>query len=110
MRGIKRANALAGQATSESTLTLDTATVLSLVCENIEASRDDASNTTLSLKEKGIKRGAGRNSLVRGPARRLSNQLLTGTISLHTLRWTLQRRGEHLWECLQCYDPCSSLS
>ena len=74
VRANKRANALAGQATTESTLTLDPATVLSLVCENIEAVRVDYRNTTLSLylsfslKEKGINRGTGRYSLVHGSA------------------------------------------
>ena len=54
-----------------------------------------------------VKRGAGRNSLMPRPARILSNQLLTGTISLHTLSWTLQR-GEHLLECPKYNEPCSS--
>ena len=51
MRGNERADALVGKATTESSLTLDPATMLSLVCENFEAVRVDTSNTTLSLKE-----------------------------------------------------------
>ena len=64
--------------------------MLSLVCKNIEAVRVDTKKTplSLSLKEEGIKRGAGRNSLMPRPAQFLSNQLFTGTISLYTLRWT----------------------
>ena len=108
VRGNERADALAGQATNQSSLTLDPATVLALVGDHIETTRVETDHTTQCLKDKGVKRGAGRKSNLRGLARRISNQLLTGTISLQTLRWTLQRRGEQLWDCPQCEDPDSS--
>ena len=104
MRGNERADALAGEAENESTLTLDPPTVLALISEHFELARLDTSYTTSILKEKGIPRGAGRKCDLRGPARRISNQLLMGTVSLATLRWSLQRRAELLWQCPQCDD------
>ena len=108
VRGNERADALADQALNESTLTLDPATVLSLVCDHLEAQREDTSLTTMTLKNNGFKRGASRTSDLRGASRRRTNQLLTGTISLDTLRWTLQRRGEQLWSNPTCDDPDST--
>ena len=108
MRGNERADALAGEARNESTLTLDPPTVLALVSEHLELTRVDTSYTTSLLKEKGIPRGAGRKSDLRGPARRISNQLLVGTVSPVTLKWSLQRRAELLWQCPQCSDADSS--
>ena len=108
VRGNERADALADLAINESVLTLDPATVLALVCDHLETQREDMSQTTLTLKNNGYKRGAGRNSDLRGANRRRTNQLLTGTISLDTLRWTLQRRGEQLWSDPMCDDPDSS--
>ena len=74
----------------------------------IEAQREDTSHTTMTLKDNGFKRGASRTSDLRGASRRRTNQLLTGTISLDTLRWTLQRRGEQLWSNPMCGDPDST--
>ena len=108
VRGNERADALADLAVNQSTLTLDPATVLSLVCEHLDTQREDSSQTTINLKNCGFKRGAGRTSNLRGAIRSRSNQLLTGTISLDTLRWTLQRRGEQLWSNPTCDDPDSA--
>ena len=83
--GNERADALAGEASNECTLTLDPPTVLALVSEYLDTSRVDTDYTTSCLKDKGIPRGAGRKSNLRGPSRRISNQLLTGTISPSTL-------------------------
>ena len=52
-----------GEAENESTLTLDPPTVLVLVSEHFELTRVDTSNTTSILKQKGISRRAGRDSL-----------------------------------------------
>ena len=104
VRGNERADALAGEAENESTFTLDPPTFLALINEHFELARLDTSNTTSILKEKGIPRGVGRKCDLRGPARCISNQLLIGTVSLATLRWSLQRRAELLWQCPQCDD------
>ena len=108
VRGNERADALADLAVNQSTLTLDPATVLSLVCEHLDTQREDSSQTTINLKNCGFKRGAGRTSNLRGAIRRRTNQLLTGTISLDTLRLTQQRRGEQLWSNPTCDDPDSA--
>ena len=108
VRGNERADALAGEATTESTLTLDPQTVLALVSEQIDLTRVDTDYTTHCLKERGIPRGAGRRCNLRGQARRISNQLLTGTVSLSTLSWLLQRRDEFLWLFPQRNDYDSS--
>ena len=108
VRGNERADALADLAVNQSTLTLDPATFLSLVCEHLDTQREDSSQTTINLKNCGFKRGAGRTSNLRGAIRRRTNQLLTGTISLDTLRWTLQRRGEQLLGNPSCDDPDSA--
>ena len=108
VRGNERADALAREARNESTLTLDPPTVLALVSEHLELTRVDTSHTTSLLKEKGFPRGAGRKCDLRGPARCISNQLLVGTVSPATLKWSLQRRAELLWQCPQCSDADSS--
>ena len=105
VRSSERTDALADLAVNQSTLTLDPATVLSLVCEHLDTQREETSQTTINLKNSGFKRGASRASNLRGAIRRRTNQLLTGTISLDTLRWTLQKRGEQLWSNPACDDP-----
>ena len=57
VRGNERADALAGEARIDSTLTLDPPTVRTLVSEHLELTRVDTSHTTSLLKEKGIPRG-----------------------------------------------------
>ena len=105
VRGNERADELAGQAQIGGTLTLDPATVLASAQERIFREEENEESHTLEvLKGKGIKRGAGRSSHMRGPARRISNQLTMETISLHTLKWLLQRREEQLRTCADCDD------
>ena len=110
MRGNERADALAGEGRNESTLTLDPPTVLALVSEHLELTRVETSYTTTLLNEKGVPRGAGagRKCDLQGPTRRISNQLLMGTVSPATLKLSLQRRAELLWQCPQCSDADSS--
>ena len=69
----------------------------SLVKDLLSKKRVYTSNTTDILKGKGIQRGAGRKSDLRGSTRRISNQLLMETISLNTLRQTLLWREEKIW-------------
>ena len=49
-------------------------------------------------------RGSGRHSFMQGKARRIFNQVTTGTISVDTLRWRLGRGTEHVWVCPECND------
>ena len=95
--GNERADKLAGSAAIEGGLTLDPPTVLSTVRDHLASSREEESFTKEMLVEKGVKFGEGRKSDLRGPARRLSNQLMMETVSMPTLRWTLLRREEELW-------------
>ncbi len=88
-------------------ITLDPSTVLALVSEQIDLTRVDTDITTHCLKESGIPRGAGRKCNLRGQARRISKQQLTGTVSPSTLSWLLQRRDEFLWLCPQYNDSVS---
>ena len=108
VRGNERADRLAGSATIGETLTLDRATVLSLAKQHIEDGRtQEPSHTLQTIQTKGIARGAGRKSDLRGTSRRVYNQLLVETVSRQTLMWTIQRRGEQLWSCDLCDEPIS---
>ena len=105
VRGKERADELASQGEIRGTLTLDPATVLASAQEKVlKEEENEESHTLDELKRKGIRRGAGRSSHLRGPARRISNQMIMETISLHTLRWLLKRREEQLWTCADCDD------
>ena len=108
VRSNERTDALACEATNESVLTLDPQTDLALVNERIDQNRVDTDFTTHCLKERGVPRGAERKCNLRGQARRISNQLLIGTVSPSTLSWLLQRRDEHLLLCPRCNDSDST--
>ena len=99
---------LAGAAVVGETVTLDPPTVLATPTEWFNTNRVTAPSHTLDVViEKGCERGDGRRCDLRGAARRIHNQLLTETISLHTLRKTLEMRSSHLWMCAACNDDCS---
>ena len=57
------------------------------------------SDTLARIIESGYKKGKARKEEHRGTTRCRLNQLVTGTISLPTLRWLLKWRAEHIWEC-----------
>ena len=95
--GNERADKLAGMVDIAGELTLNPPTVLSLVKDLQSKKRTETSNTTDILKGISIQRGAGRKTDLRGPMRRISNQLLMETISLNTLRQTLLWRDEKIW-------------
>ena len=96
--GNERADVLAGEAVIKGDLIMDPPAVRAAVQEMLSATRVEEDSYTLDrLKEKNVARGDGRQGMLHGPAKRRANQLLMETISIHTLRWTLQRRGESLW-------------
>ena len=108
--GNERADQLAGSAPITGTLTLDPATVIDNVKESLKEARqieEEESYTLTLVQNKGIQRGDGRKSELRGASRRYSNQLATETVSRHTLRWQLQLRAEQMWTCPECYDANS---
>ena len=97
VRGNERADELAGTAVVGGELKLDGPTVLRIVRDHLASTRVEESYTKDLLIEKGVKCGEGRKSSMRDPTRRFTNQLMMETISVHTLRWTLLRRGEEVW-------------
>ena len=60
----------------------------------LPSSNVDVSYIKDLVVQKGVKYGEGRKSEMRG---RASNQLLMETVSIPTLRWSLLRRGDALW-------------
>ena len=89
---------LAGDAVLKGELIIYPPAVRVAVQEMLSATRVEEDSHTLNhLKEKNVARGDGRQGMLHGPAKRRANQLLMETISIYTLRWTLQQRGESLW-------------
>ena len=107
VKGNERADKLAGEAVVGGSFTLDAPTVLTAVRDHLDNTREETSHTLDILKEKGVQRGDGKQSMLRGPTRRIQNQLLTNTISMKTLRWTLKNRDEWIWVCPDCDDSDS---
>ena len=103
--GNERADFLAGQAPISGALTLDPPTVLANVKEFLLMHEPIVNSYTLdALKEQGIKRGYSRASSLSGKLRRCTNQMMMGTISMHTLRWLLGRRREEIYDCALCQN------
>ena len=73
----------------------------------LEERETDGSHYVERMKELGIQRGSGKHTDISGNNRRISNQILTGTISRHTLNAILERGTEHLWTCPECNDVAS---
>ena len=95
--GNERADVLAGEAEVKGNLIMDPPAVRAAVQDMLVRTRVAEDSHTLNrLIEKNVARGAGRQGELYGPAKRRYNQLLMETISIYTLRWTLQRRGESL--------------
>ena len=106
--GNERADKLAGEAVLGEAVPLDAATVIATLTEWYNNNRVVAPSHTLDvLKEKKYKRGEGRKCDLRGAARRIHNQLLTETISIHTLKKTLEARSSQLWTSFERDDGCS---
>ena len=70
---------MAGSAVIEVGMTLDPPTVLSTVRDYLASSKEEEFFTKDVLMEKGVKPGEGRKSELKGPVRRLSNQLIMET-------------------------------
>ena len=97
VKGNERADELAGTAVIDGELKLDGPTVLRIVRDHLANRRVEESYTKDRLIENGVKYGEGRKSNVRDPTRRYTNQLMMETISVYTLKWSLQRRAEEVW-------------
>ena len=109
VRGNERADWLAGLAKPDgATLTLDPPAVLRAVLAHTQGEDIPESHTMNILSEKKVQRGQGRKEDLCGAARRIHNQLLFETISIPTLRWTVQRRAEQIWVCPDCEEADST--
>ena len=110
VRGNERADRLAGSAQpGEDRLILDPPAVIKSVKLHLQQQESTPNSYTLDmLQEKGVQRGAGCQKDLSGLARRVHNQMLFNTISLPTLRWTMERRAEQIWVCPDCSDAASS--
>ena len=110
VQGNECADRLAGDAAIRGRMTIDPKTVLAFARDNLQTntSQDEENSTTMwILREKDVPRGAAQGSELRGRERRLTNQMNMETISLWTLKWTLQRRDEQIWTCVHCDDSSS---
>lgn len=103
VKGNKRANKVAGSAATMENHRWNEANLLCEIWLRNESTATD-SETVQRLKELGIQRGDGCKSTCRSTARYRINQMMTGTISLVTLRWLLKRLTEQLWTCPACND------
>ena len=106
--GNEAVDKLAGSASIEANdILFDPQAVIRMVetslCNN-KYDETSSSNTLLSLIDSGVKRGDGAKCKLRGPTRRRTNQLMLGTVSAQTLKWSLGRRTEQLWACPTCRE------
>ena len=103
--GNEMADALASNALVNSQVQMDKAdTLRALECLLVEEEMEEEAVMVTGLVEHGVQRGSGRKSQSTGSARRITNQMNTGTISKKTLRWILERGTEQLWLCPDCDD------
>jgi hypothetical protein len=56
-----------------------------------------------------VARNFGRHSSLQGKARKIFNQITTGTFSVDTLHWRRRKGTEHIWVCPECNDVDSIL-
>ncbi|BFZ17274.1 hypothetical protein BsWGS_20313 [Bradybaena similaris] len=105
--GNEQADRLAGEAPIQEGLKWDRVDVITAltkqsVREEEEALRNDPHVNRMI--ENGVKYGDGIMSTLSRRRRITNNQATTGTISIHTLRWLLERGEEQIWEWPDCTD------
>ena len=103
VKGNERADHLAGKAPVGTNFDLDCLTTTSLARKHLGAQLDD------TMESKGIRSGEGNSKNIYGRSRMFANQLLFGTISKATLKWTLKRRAEQVWVNPDCDDAVSAI-
>jgi hypothetical protein len=108
VRGKEEADRLAVSAPVGSQLLYDKRDVISALWDKVWRESEDSENVYVDrMRLKRVARGSGRHSSLQGKARRIFNQITTGTISVDTLRWLLRRGTEHVWVCPDCNDVYS---
>ena len=105
VRGNEQADRLAGRAPLDGSLPMDKGEVVARLWDQVEKVEEQIENPHVErMRLRGIGRGSGRISKLRGKTRRTFNQTAVGTISSWTLRWLLNEGAEHVWECPECSD------
>ena len=105
VRGNEQADRLAGRAPLGGSLPMDKGEVVARLWDQVEKAEEQIENPHVErMRLRGICRGSGRISKLRGKTRRTFNQTAVGTISSWTLRWLLNEGAEHVWECPECSD------
>ncbi|BFZ09631.1 hypothetical protein BsWGS_12670 [Bradybaena similaris] len=105
--GNEQADRLAGEAPIQGGLKWDRGDLITAlkeqsIREEEEAWRNDPHVNTMI--KNGVKYGEGRTSTLSGRRLVTNNHATTGTISIHTLRWILERGEEQIWEWPYCID------
>ena len=101
--GNEQADRLAGSAQFGGILMHDKADVVKMLWKNVCSSEEQVEHHSLvRMIQRGVMRGSGRYSTLRGKVKRTHNQ--TATISMRTLCWLLRMGTERLWECPECRD------
>ena len=101
--GNEQADRLAGSAQFGGILMHDKAYVVKMLWKNMCSSKEQVEHHSLvRMIQRGVMRGFGRYSTLRGKVRRTYNQTATGTTSVRTLCWLLRMGTERLWECPEC--------
>ena len=96
-RAIYQADKLAGKADIKQGLTLGTSEVLRLCRKNLRACATQEHHSIERLQERGVHRGSGRWSTLRGRERAILNQTNVGTVSKATLGKLLKNGAERIW-------------
>ena len=101
MRGNERADHLAGTGPIECALQMGESEVLIALKYSVDKEESESPERAV---ENGVKRGSARTKEWIGKEKLRMNQLISGTISLGTLRWLLGWRAEQVWVCPDCND------
>ena len=107
VQGNVAADRLAGEAVVGDSIELDRGEILNMLTDTLREEEDrsvEDHHAISRMRALGVKKGEGRTSRLTGTERNMKNQKATGTVSMKTLRVTLERGAEHLWTCPQCND------
>ena len=103
--GSKRADRLASTADITSGLQLGRVEVLRLRLEELSVRGQARASQQWSLEGRGVEKGSGRHSALRGRERSVFNQTNIGTVSRATLRRLLREQAEREWAFTSAMTP-----
>ena len=105
VRGNEQADSLASTGDIREGLTLGKTEVLRELRQTLKARMPPAHHSVERLQERGIERGSGRRSTLRGRERAVVNQTDIGTISVSTLGRLLREGEERIWAFPSAMNP-----